>query len=439
MSDYMFMLDSHLSADQNRVLNQLQAAALEAGVNVFLTGGAMRDMLGGFPIRDLDFTVEGSPLKLAKSMVKSLGGHISRSDEHRKTVDIVFPGGVQVEIAMCRQLRYGKPGARPQVLPATMHEDLRSRDLTINAIALSLNRASRGLLLDPTNGLADLERKELRAIHNYAFYDEPVRMLRLLRLKARLGFAVDERTRLQLENARAAEMERYITPATLLYELHRIAEEPDPAEVLRALEEEKFLGLFSPALTGGKVNYAGLARLHKARQMVPFGADLRLEMFGLFLNILTEKWTPKENAALVKQLAMPKEDIELWQKLDARSKKLDKEMKSPKLQKPSQIYRMLVAAPGDQVLYLLLRSEHRLVQDRIRNFLQKYLPTAQEITERELAAAGVQPGSPRYQKVREELITVRLDSRPKKVAPPAEPEPVTTPPPGPRAIMPARR
>ena len=66
MSDYMFKLESHLSTDQFRVVGQMQAVAAAAGVSLFLTGGAMRDMLGGFPVRDLDFTVEGSALKLAK-------------------------------------------------------------------------------------------------------------------------------------------------------------------------------------------------------------------------------------------------------------------------------------------------------------------------------------------------------------------------------------
>ena len=71
----------------------------------------------------------------------------------------------------------------------------------MNAIALSLNKASLGLPIDPTNGVGDIERKELRTIHNYSFYDDPSRMLRLIRFKVRLGYAIDERTRLQYENA----------------------------------------------------------------------------------------------------------------------------------------------------------------------------------------------------------------------------------------------
>ncbi len=74
MSDYMFMLDSHLSGDQTRAVAEVRAAAEQAGLNLFLTGGAMRDMMGGFSIRDLDFTVEGPAVKFAKSLAQAKSG-----------------------------------------------------------------------------------------------------------------------------------------------------------------------------------------------------------------------------------------------------------------------------------------------------------------------------------------------------------------------------
>ena len=70
MSDYMFMLESHLSSDQSRVVAEVQAAATHANLNIFLTGGTMRDMLGGFPMLELDFTVEGNAVKLAQTVAK---------------------------------------------------------------------------------------------------------------------------------------------------------------------------------------------------------------------------------------------------------------------------------------------------------------------------------------------------------------------------------
>ena len=110
----MFMLESHLSTDQNRVVAEVQAAAAEANASLFLTGGAMRDMLGGFPIRDLDFTIESvNAPKIAKAVAKKTGARVSDEDDLRKSVELVFPGGVTAEIAMARQERYAKPGAKP--------------------------------------------------------------------------------------------------------------------------------------------------------------------------------------------------------------------------------------------------------------------------------------------------------------------------------------
>src|SRR5580658_3877340 len=218
MADYMFMLESHLSADQNRVLEQVQAAADAVGVNLFLTGGAMRDMLGGFQIRDLDCSVEGNAVKLARTLEEA-GAQTTAMDENRRSAELLFAGGVTAQVAMSRKERYAKSGAKPQVTPATIQEDLRGRDFTVNAMALSLNRASRGLLLDPTNGLADLGRREMRSTHPYIFYDAPGRLLRLTRLRVRLAFTVEERTRMQSGNARAAQVENLIPPRMLLDEL----------------------------------------------------------------------------------------------------------------------------------------------------------------------------------------------------------------------------
>src|SRR5215813_6784627 len=99
MSDYMYMLESHLSPDQNRVIEEVQAAAGNANVNLFLTGGAMRDMLAGFRIRDLDFVVEGNALKVAKAILERTGAKTVQTDEARKTVDLVFPSGVTAQVA----------------------------------------------------------------------------------------------------------------------------------------------------------------------------------------------------------------------------------------------------------------------------------------------------------------------------------------------------
>ncbi|MEO7144247.1 MAG: hypothetical protein ABI165_12190 [Bryobacteraceae bacterium] len=428
MSDYLFMLENHLSTEQTRVLEELQAYAAKANVNLFLAGGAMRDMLGGFPIRDLDFTVEGPAIKIGKAIAEKTGAAVVSVDDTRKAVELRFSGGVTAEISMARQERYAKAGGRPVVTPATIHEDLRGRDFAVNSIALSLNRASRGLLLDPNNGLADLERKELRAAGNYVFYDDPVRLLRLHRLRVRLNFTIEDRTRMQYENAREAQMEAHIGAAALGRELRAIAVEANAGEVLHTLAEERLLKLYSPALEGAKLNQQGFAKLLKARQLVPAGIQFYADDLPLFLYLLTEKLNAKETAALVEKAALERAETGAWLKLEAKSKKLEKELKSAKLTKPSALYQALVKAEGNQILFLLIYSQQRIIHDRLRNYLQKYLPAAQEIADNELEGlTDAKPGTPKFAKAKEELIYARLDGRSKKPAPPVE----EAPPPGP--------
>ena len=426
----MYMLESHLSPDQNRAVEEVQAAAGEANVNLFLTGGAMRDMLAGFPIRDLDFVVEGNAPKVAKAICDRTGAKTTVTDENRKTAELLFSSGVTAQIAMSRQEKYGRAGSKPTVSPATIQDDLRGRDFTCNAIALSLNRASRGLLLDPMNGLADIERRELRAVTTYGFYDDPSRLLRLVRLGVRMGFTVEDRTKLQVANAREAEVEKRIPGRALGEELRRISLEDRSAEIIKGLEEAGLLSLFSPALTA-KPNHVGLARFEKVLSLLPDDARWRSARFGTFLYALTEKLSPKDKAALVKTTEMPKTDVAEWQKLEAKAKKLESALKAARVRKASHVYHIVNAASPEDILFTLYHSTLKPVQERLRNHFGKYVQMIAEITPEEWDSIPVKPGTPKYAKAREAFITQRLDRRPKKVVE----EPPPSAPPVPEPVM----
>ena len=427
MSDYMFMLESHLTGEQHRVVNQVQKAAQDAGFSLYLTGGAMRDITGGFPVRDLDFTVEGNPSKLVKTLVKATDAEILSEDEKTRSTEMKFPGGVTVEIAMARIEKFPKTGAKPQIAPATIYEDLLRRDFTVNAVALSLNKASLGLLIDPSNGMGDIERHELRTIHNYSFYDDPGRLLRLFRFKVRLGFNLDERTRSQVENATEAGMLDKISTEALGAELRNMAREAAPHDLVKALEEEKLLGLYSPALAAGKIDYGTLMKLQRAHQLVPFGVDFEVKHLPLFLECFLEKLNVKDRAALLKTAGITRAEAGALEKLAPAAKKLDKTLQSAKLQKASALYELLSVTPGEQILHLAVFSNQRIVQDRIKHHFQKYLPMSLEITDEMVTAAGAAPGTPKFKKLKHELILKHLDARPKKVAPPPEAPPPPPP------------
>lgn len=423
MSDYMFMLESHLNGDQNRVVTELTALANDANINLYLAGGAIRDMLGGFPIRDLDFTVEGlSPKFVLRDFVQQaaqrLNGQVQSEDPYHRYCELTLPGGVTAQIAIAREESYAKPGGKPHVTTLVpIWADLKRRDFTIDGIALGLNRGSRGQLRDPGNGMADLEHKELRASYTGIFTDDPTRMLRLIRFKHRLGFTIEERTARQFENAKLDELQNLIPEAARFDELKQIAQESSAGEILKDYLVTGLLPLFSEHLTGSKLDIHGLEKMERLRKMIPAG------LFGpgggwlSFLDVLSNGLNPKEKLALFRNIGLDKAAAEAIKKLPAETKKLESTLKSARLQKPSQVYFALEAASGDLVLQVLYHSAQRIVQDRIRNYLQKYLPAAQEV------AVEMPPG-----KARVEAITKKLNARPKKIVPtPVEVEPEPPP------------
>src|SRR5665213_3636441 len=214
--------------------------------------------------------------------------------------------------------------------------------------------------------------------------------------------------------------------AQLGAELRKMAEEPNVGDLIEGLEQEKLLDLYSSALNGAKTNLPTFQKLQKARQMAPVGIEFKIHPLPLFLNVLFEKLNAKERADLIKHAGLTKAEVTASQKLDAVAKKLERDLKSAKLQKASQLYQVMVNAPGEAVMYLVLHSQQRIVQDRIKNYFQKHLPASLEITNEVVAATGVAVGSPKFQKTKEQMILTRLDARPKKIAP--EPEPTPAPP-----------
>lgn len=420
MSDTMFQLESHLSNAQNAVVGEVQRIMAELHINVFLTGGALRDMVSGLAVRDLNFTVEMPPAKLLKALEKQSGAKIVKSDDSRKSYELVFPNGVLAEVSMARVEKYPKPGAAPKVSPATIHEDLRGRDFSINCLAISLSKGSRGLLLDPTNGLSDLRDRVLRAVSSSALANDPSRILKLAILEARLGFALDERTKFQYDAAREAKLEKLIPADALRREIIKIGEEVNPLPILELLEREKLLELYFPGFAGPKLNAAGFQKMLKLRGLLPFGANFTEDRFSLFLFTVSEKWSPKDKLAFLKSTKLSKKEAEAWKSLDKKAKSLETALKSPKLNKPSLVYEKLNAAPLEQVLVLLYKSSQRTVQDRIKNYLQKYLPAAMEVTDEDVLAAGADPKTPKGQALKKKLILTRVDARPKKVATPEQ-------------------
>jgi len=386
----------------------VQDVARAAGMNIYLTGGAVRDIISGFPIRDLDFTVQGNPLKLQKELERA-GSVLGGADDDFEVVYVTLPGGVRAEISSARLERYEKTGKPPVITPATIIEDLRRRDFTVNAMALSLNPGSRGLLMDPFNGAADIEAKLVRILHNYAFVEDPSRLIRASRFSARFQWPFEERTQARYDSAKENNYIEYISHRSVGYEIEQLAYEDDPLNVVRVLEKEGWLKVLSPHWTTAKVDTNNLSALMKTRQqMVDLG--YAPDPAPAVLEFLTAKLTEKETADIRKMI--PRRDLaQAWRDLGLHAKELAKRLTGKEAATPSRTWKLLSGARQDMVLYLAVTSRQQAVEQKIKNFFTKWRQVQQKIPLPEMTELLITPQLPEYPKIAEEVFMLLLDGK----------------------------
>lgn len=408
MADYIYTMELRLTPNQQKGVVLVQDIARAAGMNIYLTGGAVRDIISGFPIRDLDFTVQGNPLKLQKDLERA-GSVIGGADEDLHLLYVTLPGGVRAEISGARIERYEKTGKPPVITPATIIEDLRRRDFTVNAMALSLNPGSRGLLMDPFNGAADIEAKLLRVLHNYAFLEDPSRLIRATRFSARFHWPLEERTRARYDSAKENNYIEYIGHRSIGYETEQLAYEDDPLNVVRELEKEGWLKVLSSHWSTAKVDTNGLTALMKTRQhMVDLG--YAPDPAPAVLEFLTAKLTEKETADIRKTI--PRRDLgEAWRALEDHAKELAKRLTGKEASTPSRTWKLLSSARPEMVLYLAVTSRQQAVEQKIKNFFTKWRQVQQKVPLPEMTELLITPQLPEYPKIAEDVFMLLLDGK----------------------------
>lgn len=434
MADYIYTMEIRLTPDQQRGVTLVQDIARAAGMNIYLTGGAVRDIISGLSIRDLDFTVQGNPLKLQKDLERA-GATIAAADDDLKTLYLVLPGKVRSEISMARTERYEKTGKPPIIAPATIIEDLRRRDFTVNAMALSLNPGSRGLLMDPFNGAADIEAKLLRVLHNYAFVEDPSRLIRASRFAARFHWPLEERTQARFASAKENNYIEYITDRAIGYEIEQLAYEEDPLHIIRVLEKEDWLKVLNPHWNTAKVDSAELAQLLKTRQLMN-ELGYMPDPAPAVLYFLTARLGDKDIADMRKLI--PRKDlVEAWRDLEENAKDLAKRLSSKEAATPSRTWKLLSEARPEMVLFLAVTARQQAVVQKIKNFFTKWRQVQQKIPLAEMTELHITPQFPAYPKIAQDVFMLLLDGKLRsrteilKFLKPLAPPPPPPPPPPP--------
>lgn len=248
---------------ENPILHLVGEEADRMGLECYVIGGWVRDLFLHRPSDDIDVVVVGSGISLAESVAKKLGKGAHLSVFKTYGTAQVKRGELELEFVGARRESYQHNSRNPIVEDGTLKEDQDRRDFTINAMAICLNKARYGELLDPFDGIGDLERCIIRTPLNpdITFSDDPLRMMRAIRFATQLGFNLDVETFDAI--ARNANRMEIITRERIAEELNKIMMSRRPSEGWILLDKTALLPLIFPELAALKGVEVKEGRGHK--------------------------------------------------------------------------------------------------------------------------------------------------------------------------------
>lgn len=252
-------LARHLGSDAFRLVQRIAEEAEGQGLRSYLVGGIVRDLLLGRESLDIDLVLEGAAIPFARGLRKKFGGALEQHKRFGTAKWLLDPDRLKQELGIegdglpghvdlisAREERYPRAGDLPQVEFEDIRADTQRRDFTINTLALRLDGAHWGELLDIWGGVEDLREGRLRLLQKRSFRDDATRLLRLYRFKHRFGFELEAQT----ESLVVAGLPYLasISGERLRHELDLILGEEQALAILRDLDQRGVLSAISPIL-----------------------------------------------------------------------------------------------------------------------------------------------------------------------------------------------
>ncbi len=223
-------------------LRHLGKAAQEQGLQAYLVGGSVRDLLLGRKSKDVDVIVSGNAQEFSRTLVTSYPQikNITEFPKY-KTAIVKLGNGWACDIVTARREFYPGPASPPEVDTENVRIDLFRRDFTVNAMAIALNPDEYGRLHDYYGGRRDLTRGEIRILHNLSFIEDPTRVFRALRFMARFGFELDDGTAEHLRQSLKDRALDYLSPNVLSRELERTLSEENILQILKGMDNHRVM------------------------------------------------------------------------------------------------------------------------------------------------------------------------------------------------------
>jgi tRNA nucleotidyltransferase (CCA-adding enzyme) len=366
--------------------------ALEGLPPAYLVGGAVRDLLLGSDPLDIDIAIEGDARSAARALADRLGGE-ARIYDRFGTADVIV-GGQTLHLVSTREETYDAPGDLPRVMQASLPDDLRRRDFTVNAMAIGLTGDDFGHLYDPHGGLGDIGAGLIRVLHERSFLDDPTRLLRAVRYATRLGFDLDSETERLAREAVAADALSTVSGARIRDELMDLLRETDAPAAIERMRDLEIHSALHPELDPDPELIASAALGATA-----IGADRGVSA----LAALVES-APEELDLWLADLHLPAEERDAASRAARVGPRIAMTLRE-RDHSPSELRELLGREPLEALaLALALRAPSKAVLRWVTDLRGVGL----EISGADLLAAGV-PEGPDIGRALEETLRRKLD------------------------------
>ncbi len=403
MKTYHFKIPPKTTA----LLKKIGKLADERGEAAYAVGGFVRDLFLRHPGVDIDITVEGDGVTFAEKLARLTGSEVEAFTRFGTSI-VIVPGFGKVDVATARTESYQSPGALPAVKKSGIMQDLYRRDFTINSMALSLSPGYFLKLLDPFEGLEDLKKGRIRALHAKSFMDDPTRIFRAVRFEQRFQERIEEKTqRWLLEAVRGNYIQR-VSGERLRNELRLIFQEPHPERAVWRLDELGVLPHIHSSLgvsASAKMalpHIAGAIGFFKKNRMV-----LEEEKMVWFQALLL-KMDEKGAAALSKRLMLSRAEQKIVSQSSKAAPALPRQLAGKDIP-ASRMYRLLCSLRPEVQCFLMAAAAPDLRKKLAVYFvkLQKIKPW---IRGGDLQTLGIPPGF-RYSFILLEALNGQLDGK----------------------------
>ncbi|MEK7713028.1 MAG: CBS domain-containing protein, partial [Nitrospirota bacterium] len=400
------LLKEKFPAEIYAILKLAGEIADQLGINAYLVGGSVRDLLRGEENLDIDIVVEGDGISFAKAFGRKLNAKV-RIHERFGTAKIISDN-LKLDVATARTEYYESPASLPTVETSSIKKDLYRRDFTINTLAVKLNLKDFGLLIDFFGGQRDLREKIIRVIHNLSFIEDPTRAFRAIRFSERFGFKLSKHTETLIKSTLKLDLFSRLSGARLYEELLLAFNETEPVKTLKTLSEFGLLKVIHPGLL---FNNELESALQSMFETLAWFNLLFLEESpdrgALYLMALLSTLKEEERNTAVERLAPPPRVREMITKGITQSKDI---LNKLPLNDPAGLYHVLNGVNLEILLFSMAQSKSKQKQKAISQYLIELRKIKPILKGKDLQKIGIKPG-PVYSKLFSELLDEKLRGR----------------------------